>query len=111
MSCYSLLFVPLCAFAGAAFSATFGTAVPITGGATDLVLDEARGQLYIVNSTQNRIEVYSTRQRQLLGTMPTDQQPLAAAISRDGKYLYVTSYATSVLDVIDLDAQAVVSRI
>ena len=93
-----------------ALSATFGTVVTVIGGAADIVLDEARSRIYLVNTIQNRIEVYSIADRRppaLSGQIATGRQPLAAALSRDGKYLYVTAYEASALDVIDLDALAV----
>lgn len=97
--------------AGAAFTATFGTAVPVVGGASDLVLDEARGRLYLVGTSQARVEVYSISQRRLLNPVRTDATPISAAMSRSGKYLYVTSYDASSLNIIDLDTLAVVNRV
>ncbi len=96
---------------GAGRAATFGTVVPIIGGASDLVLDEPRARLYLVNTSRNQVEVYSTAQRRLMNPIPTDGTPLAAAISRSGKFLYVASRDASVLDVIDLNALNVVSRV
>ncbi|MDQ2948493.1 MAG: beta-propeller fold lactonase family protein, partial [Acidobacteriota bacterium] len=98
-------------FTAVGFPATFGTVVPIIGGASDVVLDEARGRLYLVNTVQNRVEVYSVQQRRLLTPIKTDGNPLAAAISRSGKVLYVASKDASALDVIDLDSQSVVNRV
>jgi len=97
--------------ARAAAGATFGTVVPVTGEAADLALDEARGRLYILNSTESRVDIYSIAQRQITGSMPTGATPLAAAMSPDGKWLYVTSYGASALEVFDLDQQAEVNRI
>jgi len=93
------------------FGATFGTVFPILGGASDLVLDEARARLYLVNTNQNRIEVYSTQQKKLLTPIATDSTPLAAAISRSGQFLYVAAYNASAIDVIDLGTQNVVAHV
>ena len=92
-------------------AATFGTSVALVGGASDLVLDDARGRLYLVATSQSRIEVYSLSQRRFLNPIRTDATPIAGAISRDGKFLYVSSYDASSLNVIDLDLLAVVGRI
>ncbi|MFB3825989.1 MAG: beta-propeller fold lactonase family protein [Bryobacteraceae bacterium] len=100
-----------CMAAGVAGAATFGTAVPVAGGLADLVLDENRSRLYLVNTTQNRIEIYSTAQRKLLDPIPTGPQPLACALSRGGKYLYVTVYGAAALEIIDLDAASVLTRV
>jgi len=110
------MFIARSVFAGltiasSLLSATFGTAVPLVGGATDIVLDEARRQLYLVNSTQGRVEVYSIAQRRFLTPIPTDSTPISAALSRSGRMLYVTSYDASALNIIDLDADQVVNRV
>ena len=67
--------------AACTWSATLGTVVPLTGGAADIVLDEGRGRIYLVNTGQSRIEVYSLRSRQFLNPVRTDSQPLAAAMA------------------------------
>ena len=85
-------------------AATFGTVVTIDGGVSDLVLDEARGRLYLVNSPQNRVEIYDTSKKQLLSPVSTTGLPLSAAISADGQSLYVANYGNSTLDVIDLNS-------
>jgi len=95
----------------ASFAATFGTVVPVIGGATDIVVDEARTRLYLVNTSLNRIDVYSTQQRRLLTPIPTDGLPIAAAISRSGNFLYVTSHTASAIDVIDLNSQTIVNKV
>ena len=95
----------------ATYAATFGTIVPLTGGASDIVLDEPRNRLYLVNTARNRIEVYSIPQRRFLNPVTTEELPLAVAISRSGKFLYVTVHTAAGLLVIDLDTFNVVNRI
>lgn len=113
---------PAALHAQAARDATFGTVVsPVTqsgvnyliGGAADLVLDEARGRLYLVNTNQTRIEVYSIAQRRFLSTVQTDAMPMSAALSADGNFLYVTCFDGSSLNIIDLTGAqpAVVRRV
>ncbi|MEO7146229.1 MAG: beta-propeller fold lactonase family protein [Bryobacteraceae bacterium] len=94
-----------------AFAATFGTAVPVVGGASDIVLDEARGLLYLVTTAQGQVQVYSIAQKAFLTPVATDKAPLSAALSRSGKYLYVTASGAATLDVIDLDAMAISTRV
>ncbi|MFN7921284.1 MAG: hypothetical protein U0Q16_14380 [Bryobacteraceae bacterium] len=98
-------------FAAPAMAATFGTVVTVTGGATDLALDEARGRLYVVNNTQNRVDVYSTAQKRFLNPIAVGNQPLSVAMSRGGKKLYVTAYQGSSLDIVDLDAGSLEKRV
>ncbi|MBL0158163.1 MAG: hypothetical protein IPP47_13825 [Bryobacterales bacterium] len=74
----------------------------LIGGASDLVLDEPRGRLYLVNTGQRRIEIYSITQRRFIGTVQTDTTPLSAALSADGNVLYVTCFEGLSLNLIDL---------
>jgi uncharacterized protein (TIGR03437 family) len=108
---FGLLFATLLLCGATVDAATFGTAVAIAGGPTDIVLDEARGRLYIVDSTQNRIDVYSLAQKRFLSAMPVGAQPLSAAMARSGKYLYVSSYQSATLEIVDLDSAVVVGKV
>ncbi len=104
----------VCFLAACGFSlhaATFGKVVPLLGGGSDIVLDESHSRLYLTSSATNLVQVYSLAQNKFLAAIPTDTEPLAAAISRSGQFLYVTCYASSVVDVIDLTAMAVTNRI
>jgi uncharacterized protein (TIGR03437 family) len=92
-------------------AATFGKVVPLLGGGSDIVLDETHSRLYLTSSATNQLQVYSLAQSKFLAAIPTDTEPMAAALSRNGQLLYVTCYASSVVDVIDLTALAVTSRI
>jgi len=92
-------------------AATFGTVVAIDGGVSDLVLDEARGRLYAVNSPQNRVEIYDTVNKVLLSPVSTAGQPLSAALSSDGQSLYVADYGGSTLDVINLNSLVTTSHV
>jgi uncharacterized protein (TIGR03437 family) len=93
------------------YAATFGGVVPVVGGAADVILDEPRNRLYLVNSNTNRVEVYSIPQRRFLTPVTVENQPLAAAMSRDGTKLYVTCHAGNSLNIVDLEAMAVINRI
>ena len=104
-----LLIFGLCVLG--ARGATFGTRVAVLGGAADIVLDEARGRIYLTQSLQNVVQVYSLQQQTFLTPIPTDQTPLSAALSSDGNFLYVTCYNSSTLDVIDLNALAVTANV
>ena len=96
----------LCFLALPSLAATFGTVTPVLG-ISDLILDEPRGRLYLINSNLNRVQVYSIAQRTFLASINTGTRPLAGAMSRDGKFLYVTSYDQASLNVIDLDRSTV----
>jgi uncharacterized protein (TIGR03437 family) len=92
-------------------AATFGRVVPLLGGGSDIVLDEPHSRLYLTSAATNQLQVYSLAQSKFLSPITTDSEPLAAAISRSGQFLYVACYASSVIDVIDLTSLAVTNRI
>jgi uncharacterized protein (TIGR03437 family) len=93
------------------FAATLGTVVHLVGGAADIELDEPRQRLYLVNSSQHRIEVYSIQQRRFLNPIRTDSLPLSAVMSRDGSFLYVAAFDSSALSVIDLNTMQMVRSV
>src|ERR1035437_10875696 len=60
-------------------AATFGTGVPHAQPLADLVIDEARKRLYVVNTYSSTVEVYATNvspPRQT-NTIKTDATPLS----------------------------------
>lgn len=95
-------------------AASFGTVVPITGHASDIALDEARGKLYIANFTANRIDVMSTADNVVHTSINIGAQPGSVTLSRDGRFLLVTNYAnpastapnTSMVTVVDMTTSA-----
>ena len=93
-------------------AATFGTVVPHAQPLADLVIDEARRRLYVVNTASNQVEVYATNVNppRLTNTIKTEATPLAVAMSRSGRSLYVACYDASSLDVIDLTSNTFSTR-
>jgi len=93
-------------------AATFGTVVAHAQPLADLVLDEARKRIYVVNTASNQVEVYATNTNPPRQTniIKTDSVPLAIAMSRSGNSLYVVCYSASSLDVIDLTSSTFASR-
>ena len=80
------------ALAAGAWAGTFGKVVAIGGNASDIVLDEPRGVLYIANFTANRIEVMNTSDLTISRSINVSPQPGAMALSPDGRYLVITHY-------------------
>lgn len=93
-----------------AIAATFGTVTTIVGSVSDIVLDEERRRVYLVNSTSDRLEVYSLNPIRQVATIRTDSLPLSAAMSTDKTRLYITCHNASSLNVVDLDRLTVVAR-
>lgn len=106
----SRIFVALL-FSALLHAATFGTRVPVAGGPLDLVLDERRGRLYLVDFNTNAVQVYAIQGRRFLPSIPVGNQPVSGALSPDGKFLYVTNFGASTLSVINLDQNAIVRTI
>ena len=76
-----------------------------------MVLDDPRQRLYLVNSTRNQIEVYSVPQRRFLDPIPVEQLPLSAALSRDGRTLYVVCNSAASLVMVSTEQLQVAGRI
>ena len=82
--------------------ATFGDVIPLNGTPSDLVLDEARQRVYMVNPSANRVDILSMGTRKLMKSVNTGTYPLSAAMSPDGAFLYVTCTQSASISVIDL---------
>ena len=83
-------------------NATFGEVIPLGGIPSDLVVDESRQQVYLVNSTAGRIDVYNYVTKTLTGSITVGTRPLGAAITADYSTLYVANHDSSTLSVIAL---------
>ena len=95
--------IALSLFISIAQANTFGTVFNVTGGASDLVLDESRQNLYLVRpSPYDRVDVYSIPQRRITASVSVGALPLAAALSWDKRFLYVTCHNASALNVLNL---------
>ena len=86
----------LLAAASAASGQSFGTVVALGGHSSDLVLDEARGYVYVANYTANRIDVVNLTTKSLERSMNVASQPSSIALSPDGRYLLVAHYGNFV---------------
>ena len=82
--------------------ATFGDVIALGGTPSDVVLDESRHRLYLVNNNSNRVDVFDYESTTVVSSIPVGQTPLAAAMSMDNAWLYVTNNGSSSLSVIDL---------
>jgi uncharacterized protein (TIGR03437 family) len=110
MSAFRPLLLALCVFP--CFAATFGTLVTHTQPLADLVIDEGRKRLYVVNTFTSAVEVYDIsaslpRLPLPIKTIKTAATPLSVALSRETpnpRYLYVACYDGSTLDIIDLNS-------
>ena len=97
-------FLPLflASFPLAHAQATFGDVVRLGITPSDIVLDESRTRVYLVNSSANAVQVWDYSQQTLLGSIAVGTRPLGAAMSMDNQLLYVTTHDSSTLSVISL---------
>lgn len=107
-----ILLAALCVLPQTIAAATFGSVTTVVGSVSDIVLDEARRRLYVINANSNRLEVYSLPPNPIrqTATVALDAYPLSAAMSPDGRFLYVAAYTASSLNVVDLETLRVVNR-
>ncbi|MBK5295437.1 MAG: hypothetical protein JJE04_27640, partial [Acidobacteriia bacterium] len=90
---------------------SFGVVIPASGAPSDLILDEARGRLYLVVSGANQVFIYNTVEQRMEGRIDVGVFPSSAAMSLDGKLLYVTNVQSSTVSVINLDIDRVINSI
>ena len=84
-------------------SATFSDVIQLPGGTpSDVVLDELRHLLYVINNNTNLVYLFDYTTNTVVGNIAVGKTPLAGAISMDHNWLYVTNSGTSTLSVIDL---------
>ena len=76
-----------------------------------MLLDEARGLVYITNSGYNRIEVFDTKKQHFVDPIPVGQLPHQMAMGGDGKTLYVGNTGGESISIVDLDLGRVVDSV
>lgn len=91
-------------------NATFGSVVRLGGTPSDAVLDESRSRIYLVNQNSSRIDVYDYVARRVASQIPVGASPVAAALSMDSRFLYVSNNGASTVSVIDLSRGDYVSQ-
>jgi DNA-binding beta-propeller fold protein YncE len=95
-----------------AIGATFGDVITLPGGTpSDVVLDELRHVLYLVQNKTNQVLIFDYTTNTIVGNIPTGKTPLAGAISMDAAWLYVTCSGSTSLNVIDLSINRVVQTV
>jgi len=75
-----------------AVGATFGQVIPLQGGTpSDVVLDELRHRLYLINNNINSVTIFDYSTNKSVGSISVGNRPISGAISVDGSFLYVAS--------------------
>ena len=83
-----------------------GSIFPVDGFLSDILVDDARQQVYLVNSSKNRIEIFSLAQQSFLPAVPVGAIPKSIAFSSDRKQLLVTSWGTEYITQLNADTLA-----
>src|ERR1022692_526180 len=91
--------------------ATFGDIIRLGGTPSDIVLDESRQRLYLVNQNTNQVNIYDYVHKMIVSSITVGTTPVAAAISPDYHYLYVSNNGSSSVSVIDLTMSAVTQTV
>ncbi|MBI4873212.1 MAG: hypothetical protein HY822_01120, partial [Acidobacteria bacterium] len=91
--------------------ATFGEVLALGGTPSDIVLDESRGRLYLVSTAAGRVDILDVSAKGRAGFIQVGNQPLAAALSPDSNFLYVTNNGSATLSVIDLASNSIVQTV
>jgi DNA-binding beta-propeller fold protein YncE len=92
-------------------SATFGDVISLGETPSDIVLDESRGYLYLVNTSANTVDIYDYVNQVVAGSIPVGSRPVSAAMSMDNQYLYVTNNSSSTLSVIQLSNKGLLQTV
>ncbi len=80
-------------------------------GLQDILLDEARGRVYVSNSAYNRIEVFDIKKQHFVAPIPVGQLPHSMALGTDGATLYVGNVGGESISIVDLDLGKVVDSV
>jgi len=91
--------------------ATFGDVIKLSGTPSDIVLDETRSRLYLVNSNTGNVDIYDYAHKAPAGSIRVGSTPVAAAMSMDASKLYVSNNGSSSLSVIDLASSQVLQTV
>ncbi len=92
-------------------SATFGQVLALGYTPSDLVLDESRQRIYLINNGSNTVDIFSISGQTVIQSVPVGRIPLAGAMSLDKSVLWVTNQQDSSVSIIDLNALAVIQTI
>src|SRR5258708_22499028 len=70
--------------------ATFGDVIRLGGTPSDIVLDESRSCLYLVNSNTGNVDIYDYANKFVAGSLRAGSTPVPPALPLDRKPLSVT---------------------
>jgi YVTN family beta-propeller protein len=112
-ACLALILGLICAAHARAqtTAATFGEVIRLGGTPSDIVLDESRMRLYLINANANRVDIWDYAAKALLSPIRVGNRPLAGAMSMDNQWLYVTNSDSRTLSVIDLGTGSVTATV
>ena len=88
-----------------------GTLFPVDGFLSDILVDEDRQRVYLVNSSENQIEVFSMSQNAFLPPVVVGSIPKSIAFDADRKELWVTHLGRESIGGVDADSLRQIAEI
>ena len=85
--------------------------VPVAGTLGDVIVDDRCEFVYLTNTTQNRVEVFSLQTRTLQAPIQVGAQPMGLDITPDGTRLYVANAGGNNISVVDLTQRVELRKI
>jgi IPT/TIG domain-containing protein len=82
---------------------------PVTGALNQIIYDQPRQRLYITNTSNNRVEIFSLGTNSFLAPIAVGANPTGIAQTPDGTLLAITNEGDGTVSVIDPDLAKVVS--
>src|SRR5262245_48874610 len=76
--------------------------VPMTGTLGDIIIDDGCHYMYLTNTSQNRVEVFSLQTLTLQTPIQVGSQPVGLDITPNGSLLYVANSGGNNISVVDL---------
>ncbi len=78
--------------------------VPVSGAPWQIAYDQARQRLYITNTTNNLVDVYSLASGQFLPPIPVGAAPHGVALTPDGSLLVIANSGDGTVTIVNPDS-------
>lgn len=87
--------------------------LPVTGVPHAIALTPNDSLLFVANLTKDRVSKIDARNNEFIDdiVLPTGTEPMQAAASPDGKYIYISARGTSKLLVLDIALDSIITEI
>jgi DNA-binding beta-propeller fold protein YncE len=83
---------------------------PLAGTTNQIIYDQGRDRLYVTNTSQNAVDVFSLASMSFLTPIPVGAGPTGIALSPDGAKLAVANFGDGSVSVVDPDQMATIAK-